>query len=94
MKAIWNGVVIAESDATINVEGNAYFPHDSINKEYFKNSNESTVCPWKGKASYYTIEVNGKTNEGAAWYYPNTKPLADKIQNYVAFWKGVEVVKS
>jgi uncharacterized protein (DUF427 family) len=93
MKAIWNGEVIAESDETIVVEGNHYFPSDAIKKDYFKPSNTHTVCPWKGTASYYHVEVNDKKNEDAAWYYPETKPMANKIENYVAFWKGVEVVE-
>lgn len=93
MKAIWNGEVIAESDDIINVEGNAYFPPDAIKKEYFKSSDTHTFCPWKGKASYYTIEVNGNENKDAAWFYPETKELARDLENRVAFWKGVEVVK-
>lgn len=93
MKAIWNGKVIAESDDIINVEGNAYFPPESINKEYFKPSETHSVCPWKGTASYYTLEVDGKENGDAAWYYPNAKSLAKGIENRVAFWKGVEVTK-
>ncbi len=91
MKATWNGAVLAESDQTINVEGNQYFPHEAINKEYFKPSDLSSVCPWKGTASYYHIEVNGETNKDAAWYYPETKYAAKDIKNYVAFWRGVEV---
>ena len=93
MKAIWNGQTIAESNDTIVVEGNHYFPADSIKQEYFKPSDTHTVCPWKGTASYYTLDVNGQANEDAAWYYPETKPMAEKFKNYVAFWKGVEVVK-
>ena len=91
MKAIWNGQVIAESDDTLVVESNHYFPPDSINKEFFKENNSHTTCPWKGVASYYNIEVDGKTNEGAAWYYPEPKTAADNIKGYVAFWKGVEI---
>ncbi len=91
MKAIWNGEVIAESDNTIKLEGNYYFPPQSLKKEFFKNSSTQTVCPWKGEANYYTIEVNGKTNEDAAWFYPNPKDAAKEIANYVAFWRGVEV---
>ena len=91
MKAIWNGKVIAESDNTVVIEGNHYFPHDTINKEYFKPSDTHTTCPWKGLASYYTIEVDGKPNTDAAWYYPKASDLAKKFENYVAFWKGVEV---
>lgn len=91
MKAIWNGTLIAESDKTIVVENNHYFPHDSIKQAYFKASEERTFCPWKGEAAYYDIEVDGKVNKAAAWYYPQTKHVAKSIENYVAFWKGVEV---
>ncbi|HNP20148.1 MAG TPA: DUF427 domain-containing protein [Fulvivirga sp.] len=93
MKAIWNGKVLAESNDTIVIEGNHYFPKNSINKEFFKPSDTHTVCPWKGTASYFTLNVDGKTNEDAAWYYPETSELAAQIKGYVAFWKGVEVVK-
>lgn len=93
MKAIWNNTVIAESDETKMIEGNHYFPPESINKDYFKNTDIHTTCPWKGKASYYSIEVNGKENTDAAWYYPDTKNAAKEIQNYVAFWKGVSIEK-
>ena len=92
MKAIWNGKVIAESDKTVNIEGNPYFPPESVNKEFLAESDTHTVCPWKGTASYYDVVVDGKTNADAAWYYPETKPMADKIKGYVAFWRGVEVV--
>lgn len=91
MQAIWNGTVIAESNDTKVVEGNHYFPPSSINKEYFKEADMSSVCPWKGTASYYDVVVNGETNSGAAWFYPNTKELAKEIEGYVAFWHGVEV---
>ncbi|MGL5876117.1 MAG: DUF427 domain-containing protein [Xenococcaceae cyanobacterium] len=90
-KAIWNGKVLAESDRCEVVEGNQYFPSDSINKEYFKDSSTHTSCPWKGQASYYTIEVDGKENKDAAWYYPQAKDAAKNIEGYVAFWKGVTV---
>lgn len=90
-KAIWNGQVIAESDNTVNIEGNDYFPHDAIKKEFFTKSTTETVCHWKGTASYYTIEVDGKRNEDAAWYYPEVSELAKGIKNHVAFWKGVTV---
>ncbi len=90
-RAIWNGAVLAESDKCEVVEGNQYFPADSIKKEYFKESSTHTSCPWKGQASYYTIEVNGQQNKDAAWYYPNTKEKAKNIQGYVAFWRGVKV---
>ena len=91
MKAIWNDVVVAESDETIVVEGNHYFPPSSIKKEYFKETHTHTHCPWKGQASYYTLEVNGEENKDAAWYYPNASELAKNIENYVAFWNGVKV---
>jgi uncharacterized protein (DUF427 family) len=91
MKAIWNGATLAESDQTVVVEGNHYFPHDSINKEYFQNSDAHTVCGWKGTASYYHVVVNGETNKDAAWFYPSAKDEAKNIENYVAFWKGVKV---
>ncbi len=91
MKAIWNDTVLAESDDTIVIEGNHYFPPETVNKSYFKNSDTHSICPWKGKASYYTVEVEGKENKDAAWYYPDTKEMAKKFENYVAFWKGVEV---
>ncbi len=92
MKAIWNNVVLAESDKTIVVEGNHYFPEDSINKEYFKPSETHTICPWKGTASYYNVTVGNATNKDAAWFYPSPKSEAKQIENHVAFWKGVEVV--
>ncbi len=91
MKAIWNDAVLAESDDTIVIDGNHYFPPSSVNKEYFTESNTHTVCPWKGTASYYTIEVDDKDNKDAAWYYPEAKDMAKKFENYVAFWKGVQV---
>jgi uncharacterized protein (DUF427 family) len=93
MKAIWENIILAESNATIVVEGNHYFPPDSINQNYFKDSNNHTTCPWKGLASYYNIVVDDKVNQDAAWYYPNPKAAAENIKNYVAFWKGVEVVE-
>jgi uncharacterized protein (DUF427 family) len=92
MKAIWENIILAESNATIVVEGNHYFPPDSINKNYFKDSKTQTTCPWKGLASYYNIVVGDKVNQDAAWYYPNPKAAAENIKNYVAFWKGIEVV--
>ena len=92
MKAIWNGKVIAESDDTVVVEGNHYFPEESINKEYFKDSSTNTVCPWKGTASYFSLNVDGGENLDAAWYYPEPSELAKQVKNRVAFWKGVEVV--
>ena len=93
MKAIWNGAVVAESSDTVVVEGNHYFPADSIKTEFFQPSETHTVCPWKGEASYYDIFVNGEVNGDAAWYYPETKEAAKEIEGRVAFWKGVEVVE-
>ncbi|MEM6446194.1 MAG: DUF427 domain-containing protein [Cyanobacteria bacterium J06642_2] len=90
-KATWNGAVLAESDACEVVEGNQYFPPAAINREYFKPSSTHTNCPWKGTASYYTLEVNGKSNPDAAWYYPEPKSAASNIKDYIAFWKGVAV---
>jgi uncharacterized protein (DUF427 family) len=92
-KATWEGAVLAESDTTVEVEGNQYFPAEAIHKEYFRPSDRQTVCPWKGTASYYDLEVNGKRNPGAAWYYPEPKPAASQIAGYVAFWKGVQLEK-
>jgi len=91
MKAVWNGTTLAESDETVVVEGNHYFPAEAVKKEYFKESPTHTVCPWKGLASYYTLEVDGKKNPDAAWYYPTPKDAAKEITGRVAFWKGVEV---
>jgi len=91
IKAIWNGRVIAESDRTEIVEGNHYFPAESLRAEFFRPSETHTVCLWKGVASYYTLEVDGKSNPDAAWYYPDPKPAARKIAGRVAFWKGVGV---
>jgi uncharacterized protein (DUF427 family) len=92
-KAIWNDVVVAESDVYETVEGNIYFPIDSINKQYFKETETHTTCGWKGLASYYTIIVDGKENKDAAWYYAEPKSEAENIKGYVAFWKGVEVIE-
>ena len=91
MKAIWNNTVIAESDATVVVESNHYFPANSIKREYFKASDKHTSCPWKGKASYYSLQVDGQQNKDAAWYYPEPKEAAKEIKDRVAFWKGVTV---
>lgn len=91
MQAKWNGAIIAESDETIVVEGNHYFPPGSLNKAYFEASNHSSVCPWKGVAGYMHVVVDGQRNSDAAWFYPETKPEADSIRGYVAFWKGVAV---
>jgi len=93
MKAIWNGRVIAESEHTKNVEGNQYFPPESVNKDYLSSSETHTICHWKGTASYYDIVVDGKTNNDAAWYYPETSEMAKHVKGYIAFWKGVELTK-
>lgn len=90
-KAIWECVVLADSNDTVIVEGNHYFPPDSIVAQYFKPSDHTSVCGWKGKASYYDIAVNGKRNQNAAWVYQDPFPAASKIKGYIAFWKGVEV---
>lgn len=91
MKAIWNNTVIAESDATRVVENNHYFPAESVNQEFLQESATHTTCPWKGLASYYTLEVDGQQNKDAAWYYPTPKDAAKEITGYVAFWKGVKI---
>lgn len=93
MKAIWNNKIIAESDDTIVLEGNHYFPITSIKEEYFSDSTTQTHCPWKGDASYYHLEVDGSENKDAAWYYPTPSELAREINGRVAFWKGVEIVE-
>ena len=90
-KAIWNGTVLAESDRCEVVEGNRYFPRDSVNSTYLRESATHTTCPWKGVASYYHVVVNGETNEDAAWYYPEPKEAAQRIKDHVAFWRGVRV---
>ncbi len=90
-KAMWNGAVLAESEVTIVIEGNHYFPPSAIRTQHFKPSATQTVCGWKGLASYYTIEVDGQQNPDAAWYYPEPKNAAKEIAGYVAFWKGVKV---
>lgn len=90
-KAIWEGVVLAESTHTVIVEGNHYFPPHALRRDYFKPSDKTTVCAWKGVAHYYHLEVNGKTNSDAAWYYPEPKAAAHQIKDHVAFWKGVRV---
>ncbi|MGQ1788213.1 MULTISPECIES: DUF427 domain-containing protein [unclassified Saccharicrinis] len=91
MKAIWNDTIIAESADIVTVEGNTYFPVESVKKEFLQDSNTHTVCPWKGTASYYTLKVNDKINIDAAWYYPTPSKLAKNITNRIAFWKGVEI---
>jgi len=93
MKAIYKGALIAESNDTIVVENNHYFPPGSIRKEFFRNSDHYSICPWKGRASYYDVEVNGKINKDAAWYYPDPKQAAANIKDHVAFWKGVEITR-
>jgi uncharacterized protein (DUF427 family) len=93
MRAIWNNEVLANSSETIVVEGNHYFPPASLNRQFFKESDKHTVCSWKGTASYYDLDVNGQSNLGAAWYYPEPKSSANNIAGYIAFWKGVEVIE-
>ncbi len=90
-RALWNGAVLAESDRTVLVEGNHYFPPDAIRREHLRDSATHTVCGWKGTASYYDVEVGGQVNKDAAWYYPEPKSAAANIKGYVAFWKGVRV---
>lgn len=92
-RAIWNNIVIAESTATILVDGNHYFPVEAIKKEYFKESEKHTACPWKGIASYYSLEVNKQINKDAAWFYPRTSKLAKIIEGRIAFWKGVKIIE-
>ena len=91
-KAIWNDVVLAESDEKIVVEGNHYFPPDSVKWEHFKESDQQTRCFWKGKANYYNVEARSKENSNAAWYYSNPSRAASRIKDYVAFWRGVRVL--
>jgi uncharacterized protein (DUF427 family) len=91
-KAIWKGQVLAESDRTVVVEGNHYFPPEKVNRQFFVKSVSHTVCPWKGKASYYHIQVDDNTNYDAAWYYPSPSEAAKIIKDYVAFWRGVDVI--
>ena len=90
-RASWKGIVIAESDRCVVVEGNQYFPADAVKREFLRESATHSVCPWKGIASYYDVVVNGETNKDAAWYYPDTKSAADNIKSHIAFWKGVKV---
>ena len=91
MKATWKGAVLAESEETVVVEGNHYFPADSVRREHFRESGTHTTCPWKGEASYYDVVVEGDVNEGAAWFYPEPKQAASNIKGRVAFWRGVVV---
>ena len=93
VRAVWNGQVLAESDKTVVVEGNHYFPPDAVRREFFTSSDTHTTCPWKGLASYYTVQVNGESNPDAAWYYPDPKPAARNVKHHTAFWRGVEVTK-
>ena len=93
MKATWNGAILAESNSTVVVEGNHYFPPVSINREYFRESDTQSTCPWKGLASYHDIVVEGKVNTDAAWYYPAPKEAARQITGHVAFWRGVQVTE-
>jgi uncharacterized protein (DUF427 family) len=93
MKAIWNDTVIAESDDTVVIEGNHYFPADSLKKEFVLSSNHHTMCSWKGQASYYDLFVDGNVNPNAAWFYPDPKEAAAEIKGRIAFWKGVQVVE-
>jgi uncharacterized protein (DUF427 family) len=91
MKATWKNAVLAESNDTVVVEGNHYFPAESIHREHFRDSATHTTCPWKGEASYYHVVVNDEVNKDAAWYYPNPQEAAKNIEGHVAFWKGVKV---
>lgn len=91
VKAVWNGATIAESDDTIVVEGNHYFPRDAVDASLLRESDTHTICPWKGTASYYSLAVDGAENRDAAWYYPETKEAAANIRDRIAFWKGVQV---
>ena len=91
MKAVWNNEVIAESDDTVVIEGNHYFPTSALNKDYLLDSETTSHCPWKGDASYYSLVVNGESNVDAVWYYKDPKPKAAAIANHAAFWKGVEI---
>ncbi len=91
MKATWEGAVLAESDRTVVIEGNHYFPPDSVRREYFQSSDKHTTCHWKGIASYYHLQVGDKQNSDAAWYYPEPKKAAESIKDYVAFWRGVQI---
>ena len=93
MKAIWNEYVIAESDQTISLEGNQYFPIEAVKKEFLKQSSTQTVCHWKGTASYYSLEVEGKVNPDAAWYYKEPSHASRQIKDHIAFWKGVQIVE-
>lgn len=93
VRAVWNGTVLAEADDTVRLEGNYYFPPESVNRDYVTASPTRTICPWKGVARYYNVVVDGEVNPDAAWYYPHPSPLARKIKNQVAFWHGVVLVE-
>lgn len=93
MKAIWKDQVIAESEETLQLEGNHYFPKSAIKPEYFEDSETHTLCPWKGTASYYSVVVEGDVNRDAAWYYPDPKSAAREIKDYIAFWRGVSIIE-
>jgi len=93
MKAIWNNEILANSNDTIVVEGNHYFPPASLNMQFFNQSEKNTICSWKGTASYFNLEVNGQSNADAAWYYAEPKSAANNIAGYIAFWKGVQVIE-
>jgi uncharacterized protein (DUF427 family) len=92
-QAKWQGALLADSNDTIVIEGNHYFPPDSVNRQYFQDSNTNTTCSWKGEASYYTIKVGDQVNPNAAWYYPHPKEAAKEIRDYVAFWNGVDIIE-
>ena len=91
IQAVWNGAVLAEAEQTVQLEGNDYFPLESVHREFLTDSSTTTVCPWKGTASYYTVTVDGEVNPDAAWYYPTPSARAQQIANHVAFWKGVRI---
>lgn len=93
MKAIWNGQIIAQSEDTVIIEGNHYFPREAVKAEFLRDSSHTTVCPWKGTAHYHSLEVEGESNPDAAWYYPDPKDAAAPIKDRIAFWKGVEVTE-
>jgi len=94
MKAIWNGKVVAESNDTIVIEGNHYFPPESVKKEFLQTSSATSICPWKGTAHYFNVIVGDKVNKDAAWYYPEPKKAAKEIKSHVAFWKGIEITEN
>jgi uncharacterized protein (DUF427 family) len=94
IQAVWNGAVLAEAEDTVKLEGNDYFPLASVRREFLTDSSTTTVCPWKGTASYYTVTVDGEVNPDAAWYYPTPSARSQEITNHVAFWKGVRIQRS